>query len=66
MLAAAPRSAVRQFYRFVLGEGWRADDPSRRVEAPRQGRSLPKVLSGEEVERLIAAGGASVFICGSR
>ena len=32
------RAAVRQFYRFVLGEAWRADDPSRRVEAPRKGR----------------------------
>ena len=56
--AARRRAAVRQFYRFVLGEGWRADDPSRRVEAPRKGRPLPKVLSREEVERLIAAAGA--------
>ena len=53
--AARRRSAVRQFYRFVVGEGWRGDDPSRRVEAPRQGRPLPKVLTREEVERLIAA-----------
>jgi integrase/recombinase XerD len=56
--AARRRAAVRQFYRFVLGEGWRADDPSRRVEAPKKGRSLPKVLSREEVDRLIAAAGA--------
>ena len=56
--AARRRAAVRQFYRFVLGEGWRADDPSRRVEAPRQGRSLPKVLSRGEVDRLIAAAAA--------
>ncbi|MFZ4605775.1 MAG: site-specific tyrosine recombinase XerD [Caulobacter sp.] len=56
--AARRRAAVRQFYRFVLGEGWRADDPSRRVEAPKQGRPLPKVLSRDEVERLIAAAAA--------
>ncbi|ATQ41805.1 site-specific tyrosine recombinase XerD [Caulobacter mirabilis] len=56
--AARRRAAVRQFYRFVLGEGWRQDDPSRRVEAPRKGRPLPKVLSREEVERLIAAASA--------
>ncbi len=56
--AARRRAAVRQFYRFVMGEGWRADDPSRRVEAPRKGRSLPKVLSRAEVERLIAAAAA--------
>ena len=53
--ASRRRAAVRQFYRFVLGEGWRTDDPSRRVEAPKRGRSLPKVLSREEMDRLIAA-----------
>jgi integrase/recombinase XerD len=56
--ASRRRAAVRQFYRFVLGEGWRADDPSRRVDAPRKGRPLPKVLSREEVDRIIAAAGA--------
>ncbi len=56
--ASRRRAAVRQFYRFVLGEGWRADDPSRRVEAPKRGRPLPKVLSRDEVDRLIAAAGA--------
>jgi integrase/recombinase XerD len=56
--AARRRSALRQFYRFVAGEGWRADDPSRRVEAPRAGRTLPKVLSRDEVDRLVAAAAA--------
>ena len=56
--AARRRSAVRQFYRFVLGEGWRSDDPSRRVAAPKAGRPLPKVLSRGEVEALIAAAAA--------
>ncbi len=56
--AARRRSAVRQYYRFCLAEGWRTDDPSRRVEAPKQGRSLPKVLSRDEVGRLIAAAAA--------
>jgi integrase/recombinase XerD len=53
--AARRRSALRQFYRFVLGEGWRDDDPSRRVEAPKAGRPLPKVLSRDAILRLIAA-----------
>ena len=53
--ASRRRSAVRQFYRFCLAEGWRTDDPSRRVEAPKRGRSLPKVLSRGEVDRLIDA-----------
>ncbi len=56
--AARRRAAVRQFYRFVLGEGWRTDDPSRRVDAHRKGRPLPKVLTGEEVEKIIAAAAA--------
>ncbi len=56
--ASRRRSAVRQFYRFALGETWRADDPSRRVDAPKRGRALPKVLSRDEVDRLIAAAGA--------
>jgi len=65
--AARRRSAVRQFYRFVLEEGWRIDDPSQRLEAPRQGRPLPKVLDREAVERLLAAageaGGAVRLVC---
>jgi len=56
--AARRRAAVRQFYRFVLGEGWRSDDPSRRVEAPKRGRPLPKVLSRAEVDAIIASASA--------
>jgi integrase/recombinase XerD len=56
--AARRRASVRQFYRFVLGEGWRKDDPSRRVDAPKPGRPLPKVLSRPEVEAIIAAAAA--------
>ena len=64
--AARRRSAVRQFYRFVLGEAWRADDPSRRVDAPKKGRPLPKVLTRDEVDRLIAAAGAKDGAAGLR
>ena len=56
--AARRRAAARQFYRFVLGETWRADDPSRRVDAPKKGRPLPRVLTFEEVDALIAAAAA--------
>jgi integrase/recombinase XerD len=56
--AARRRAAVRQFYRFVLAERWREDDPSRRVDAPKKGRPLPKVLTREEVDGLIAAAAA--------
>ena len=64
--AARRRAALRQFYRFALGEGWRQDDPSRRVDAPKKGRSLPKVLSRQEVEALIAAAEAREGASGVR
>jgi integrase/recombinase XerD len=56
--AARRRASVRGFYRFALGEGWRQDDPARRVDAPKKGRPLPKVLSRAEIDALIAAAGA--------
>ena len=62
------RAAVRQrFYSFpVLGEGWREDDPSRRVDAPKKGRPLPKVLTRGEVDALIAAAGEKDGAAGLR
>ena len=64
--AARRRSSVRQFYRFALGEGWRSDDPSRRIDAPKQGRSLPKTLSRDEIEALLTASGAADSAAGLR
>jgi integrase/recombinase XerD len=51
-------SAMRQFYRFLLSEGARRDDPTAGLDAPRLGRPLPKILAESDVERLIAAGAA--------
>jgi integrase/recombinase XerD len=48
-------SAIRQLYRFLYAEGHRSDDPAAILEGPKRGRPLPKVLSVEEVERLLAA-----------
>jgi len=64
--AARRRSSVRQFYRFALAEGWRTDDPSRRLDAPRQGRPLPKSLSRDEIDRLLAAAAARDAAAGLR
>ena len=48
-------SALRQFFRFLLQENVRGDDPTARLDAPKRGRALPKTLSVEEIETLIAA-----------
>jgi integrase/recombinase XerD len=64
--AARRRASVRGFYRFVLGERWREDDPSRRVDAPKQGRPLPKVLTRDEIDRIIAAASARDGAAGLR
>jgi integrase/recombinase XerD len=53
--AARRRSALRQFFRFLHAEGARRDDPSARLEAPKQGRPLPKVLSVDDLTALAAA-----------
>ncbi|NWG53585.1 MAG: tyrosine recombinase [Hydrogenophilaceae bacterium] len=46
-------SALRQFYRFLLEEGDRTDDPTARLRAPKGSRALPKTLASEDVARLI-------------
>ena len=48
-------SAMRQFFRFLVSDSTRADDPTSGLDPPRLGRPLPKILSEAEVERLIAA-----------
>ena len=48
-------SAVRTYFRFLLSEGHVVRDPSERLESPRRWRTLPEVLTVEEVERLLAA-----------
>jgi integrase/recombinase XerD len=46
-------SAIRQFFRFLLGEGLRKGDPCSAIDSPRLGRPLPKILSLAEVETLL-------------
>jgi len=48
-------SAIRQFHRFLAAEGIRPDDPTELLDSPRLPASLPRALTEEEVERLIAA-----------
>jgi integrase/recombinase XerD len=53
-------SAIRQLYRFLYAEGYRGDDPCAVIEGPKRGRALPKVLSIEQIDRLLAQARADV------
>ncbi len=53
--AARRLSAFRQFFRFLVAEGVRRDDPTQALDGPRLPRTLPKHLDESETERLIAA-----------
>ncbi|CDZ71117.1 Tyrosine recombinase XerD [Neorhizobium galegae bv. orientalis] len=46
-------SAMRQFYKFLYAEGLRGDDPTAVLDAPKKGRSLPKIMSENDVTRLL-------------
>ena len=58
---AKPRSTARQlssfrrFFRYIMREGLRDNDPTADIEMPRIGRSLPQTLSEEEVDSLLNA-----------
>jgi len=48
-------SAVRSYFKFLLGEGHVVRDPSERLETPKRWRTLPEVLGVDEIEKLLAA-----------
>jgi integrase/recombinase XerD len=53
--SARQLSALRGFFRFLLRERAVGEDPTALVDRPRLARRLPRTLSFEEVERLLAA-----------
>ncbi len=48
-------SSFRRFYRHLVREGALRDDPTALIDMPKVGRSLPRSLTEEEVEALLAA-----------
>ena len=48
-------AALRTFHKFLASEKLASDNPAARVETPRAAHRLPRVLSMEEVDRLLAA-----------
>jgi len=51
---ARKTSTLRQYFAFALDEGWRSDDPSPALPKPAVKRSLPKVLSHDDIDKLFA------------
>ncbi len=58
--AARKLSAIRQFHRFLHGEGLNSDNPATAVDSPRKARPLPKMIGQREVDRLAGAARARV------
>lgn len=48
-------SAIRQLYRFAYDEGLRTDNPAIQIRGPGRARRLPKTLTTDEVDALLAA-----------
>ena len=48
-------SAIKQLYRFAFEEGLRTDNPAIQIAGPGLDKRLPKILTEEEVDRLLAA-----------
>ncbi|HEY7685143.1 MAG TPA: site-specific tyrosine recombinase XerD [Gemmatimonadales bacterium] len=48
-------SALRTYFRFLVGEGYLARNPSERIESPKRWRTLPTVLTQAETDRLLSA-----------
>ena len=48
-------SAVRTYYRFLVGEGIVVRDPTERLQSPKKWRTVPVVLTVAEVERMLGA-----------
>lgn len=47
-------SAVRTYFKFLVGEGLVVRDPAERLETPKKWRTLPEVLGVDEVAKLLA------------
>jgi integrase/recombinase XerD len=48
-------SAMRTYFRFLVGEGYLARDPTTKLDTPKSWRKIPEVLSASEIEALLEA-----------
>ena len=48
-------SGIRNFYKFLVTDGYIQDDPTELLESPQLGDHLPEVLSVEEIDKIESA-----------
>lgn len=53
--AARKLSCLKQFFKFLYSDGHRADNPAATIASPSAGRSLPSVLSSQDIAALLKA-----------
>jgi len=55
-------AALRGFFRWLLASGRADDDPAQALRVPRRGRTLPRVLSEDQMQRLLSAPAGDDFL----
>lgn len=50
-------SAIKQFYRFAVEEGWARANPALQISSPGRSKKLPQSVTIEIIERLLKAAG---------
>ena len=53
--AARKLSALKQYFLFLQQDDLRSDNPARHIDGPKTGKPLPKLVSEDQVDRLIGA-----------
>ncbi len=64
--AARRLSAFKRFYKFLLVEGLRGDNPASTLRGPKQSKALPKVLTEADVDALFKAAAGLEGASGAR
>lgn len=59
-------SSIKQVYKFRVLEGMQAQDPTSTLDFPKQAKSLPKILTEEDIEKLLATAAQDVTPEGAR
>lgn len=64
--AARKLSSLKQFCLFAQMDGLRTDNPAHSLRGPKQGRSLPKVLSHDDIDALFVTAESDKSVKGLR